>query len=290
MKIDLKMMRKRNWETASLATTVLLFLAAFVPAQAQILGFGDGSNYTLNGYDQPDGVDITNADDPATISNGVLTITTADAGEGRSAYYNTPVSVAGFTASFVYQDNLTGESGVGVADGFTFVIQTESLNAIGAAAPALGYAGSGSINPISPSAADEFYLRNGTGATEYGINGSGAFADAVSSDPVDLADGDPILIQLTYDDTAKTLTEILTDELNPSDTYTTTGAIDITGAVGDMAYVGFTGGTGGGYTLQTISNFTFNAVAVPEPNLFVLIAIGMLGCGLLQVRARRLNS
>lgn len=112
--------------------------------RAQIVGFGNGSNFTLNGYDQPTGQAITNANDPPTISSGILTITTSAAGEGRSAFYNTPQSVAGFTASFIYQDNLTGESPLGVADGFAFVVQNEGLTAVGGSGSGLGYTINGS--------------------------------------------------------------------------------------------------------------------------------------------------
>jgi hypothetical protein len=261
-------------------------------AMADITGFGDGSGFTLNGYDQ-DGVtgDVINTNDPATISGGVLTITNVTEAQGRSAFYNTPQNVHGFAASFVFQDTDLDKSPLGAADGFAFVIQTQGLTAVGGTSAGLGYTIDGSPQPstgspitaIAPSAAEEFYLRNGNGATQFGVSGSGTFGGATSAFPVDLADGDPILITLVYDATAFQLTETLTD-LTTADTYTLIRSADIQDVVGENAFVGFTGATGGAFTSQLISNFTFVS-AVPEPASVCLLGVG----GLLLAARRRRN-
>ncbi len=59
--------------------------------------------------------------------------------------------------------------------------------------------GPASRQAIVPSAGVEFFLRNGNGATTITNNGSGQFANGVSTAPVDLADGDPIQIIIAYD-------------------------------------------------------------------------------------------
>jgi hypothetical protein len=65
-------------------------------------------------------------------------------------------------------------------------------------------------------------------------------------------------------------------------TYSQSSVINLASLLGDNgdAFVGFTGGTGDDYELQTISNFSY--AAVPEPT-----AAGMLGLGIVIALARR---
>jgi legume-like lectin family protein/PEP-CTERM motif-containing protein len=258
------------------------------PGFAQITGFGDGSNFTLSGYDQDNLGNIINTNDPPTISGGTLTITNLTQAQGRSAFFNTPQNISSFIASFTFQNQAADQSPLGAADGFAFVAQSQGLHAVGGTSAGLGYTVNDAPQPpsgpailaIAPSAAEEFYLRNGTGATQFGVNGSGTFAGATPSDPVDLADGDPVLVTLIYDGTAFTLSETLTDLANPLLTYTLTRSADIQDVVGTTGFVGFTGATGGAFSNQLISNFTFSAV--PEPT-----SIGLMAMGTLALVARR---
>ncbi len=257
---------------------------------AQIAGFGDGTTWTLNGRDQdPSGSGvIVNDNDPATISAGTLTITTAMGDEARSAFYNTQQNIASFIATFTYQD--TDQSPLGTADGFAFVVQTQGTTALGGDSSGLGDNIYGSDQPptgpqitaIYPSAAELFYDRSGDdGGTDFGVNGSGSFPDATPTDPVNLSSGDPIEVTLVYNDTLETLSETLLDTTT-GQTYDLTRSADITGALGgDTAYVGFTGGTGGAYSVQTISDFTFTS-GVPEP-----ASVGVMALSLAGLLARR---
>ena len=257
-------------------------------ARATIAGFGDGSAFTLSGYTQDDSGNIVDHTSP-TISSGTLTLTTPTAGEARAAYFNTAQAIGSFTAQFVYRNDASTEGGVGgPTDGFAFVLQNDSrgLSAIGGGGAGLGYGLQNNNQPpsgppltaITPSAADEFYLRNGTGATEYETGGTADFGSADATNPVDLADGDPILVTLVYD--GSLLTETLKDQTT-ADTFTKSYAANIASAVGgSTAFVGFTGGTGGAFSTQTISNFTFGAV--PEP-----ASLGLLGVGALGLMGRR---
>ncbi len=277
--------------------SVLLGLLAVMalsarPSFAQITGFGDGSNFTLNGYDQDNFGNIINTNDPPTISGGTLAITNLTQAQGRSAFFNTPQNISSFIASFTFQNQVTDQSPLGAADGFAFVVQSQGLHAVGGTSAGLGYTVNDAPQPpsgpailaIAPSAAEEFYLRNGTGATQFGVNGSGTFAGATPSDPVDLADGDPIRVTLIYDGTAFTLSETLTDLANPLLTYTLTRSADIQDVVGTTGFVGFTGATGGAFSNQLISNFTFSAI--PEPTSIFLMAMGTLA---LVARRRRID-
>ena len=89
------------------------------------------------------------------------------------------------------------------------------------------------------------------------IQANGTTGGYTTTDPVNEASGDPISVILLYDATGLTLTEILTDTANGS-TFTRTSALpaDIATLVGGTtAFFGFSGGTGGAQSLQTISNF-----------------------------------
>jgi hypothetical protein len=257
-------------------------LAISHAAFADITGFGDGSNYTLNGY-HING-DSTVAD-PATISEGALIISDLTPGQARSAFFNTKQSDLSFIASFIFQDLNTDLSPIGAPDGFAFILQNQGLTAVGGQASGLGVNnpdGPASASAIVPSAGVEFFLRNGNGATTITNNGSGQFANGVSTAPVDLADGDPILITLAYDGLNFQLTEVMTD-LTTNDTYTLNRSFDIQDIIGPTVFVGFTGATGGAYANQTISNFSFVS-AVPEPASLGLL---LIGAPLLAARRRR---
>ena len=87
---------------------------------------------------------------------------------------------------------------------------------------------------------------------------------------------------LVYDGAAFTLSETLTDLANPLLTYSLTRSADIQDVVGPTGFVGFTSATGGAYSKQLISNFSFSAV--PEP-----ASIGLMAMGTLALVARRLR-
>ena len=260
-----------------------------------ISGFGDGASYTLTGYTQDANGNITDNSAP-TITSGALTITTAGAGEARAAFFNTPQSISSFTASFTFQMDPTSSGSLGPSDGFAFVLQNDSrgTSAIGGGGAGLGYglmnnnqppSGSPVLTAITPSAAAEFFLRNGNGASNFETGGTidPNTGNAVGS--VSLVSGDAIAVLLSYDGT--TLTETLTD-LSTSQTYQTSYVENLASALGgNTAYIGFTGGTGGGYSTQTISNFTYSST-VPEPASLALMAIAGAGILLLK-RGKRLG-
>ena len=263
---------------------------------ADISGFGDGSGYTLTGYTQDASGNITDNNAP-TITSGTLTLTTASAGEARAAFFNTPQSIINFTVGFTFQMDPNSSGPLGPSDGFAFVLQNDSrgTSAIGGGGAGLGYglmnnnqppSGSPVLTAITPSAAAEFFLRNGNGASNFETGGTidPNTGNAVGS--VSLVSGDAIAVLLSYDGT--TLTESLTD-LITSQTYQTSYAENLASALGgNTAYIGFTGGTGGGYSTQTISNFTYSST-VPEPASLALMAIAGAGILLLRKRGKKVG-
>jgi hypothetical protein len=70
-----------------------------------------------------------------TISNGVLTLTDGAEEEAVSAYWDTPVSIQNFVASWTYVES------DGNSRGYTFLVQNAGLTALGGTAVNLGYSG-----------------------------------------------------------------------------------------------------------------------------------------------------
>lgn len=280
--------------TTALALIGLALPALTLAAHAQITGFGNGSGFTRTGFTQDNQGNIVD-NTPPTISGGTLTLTTSAPGEARAAYANAPQSVGAFLAQFTYQNTPAPSAPLGVADGFAFVLQNDSrgTSAIGGGGAGLGYGlmnnnqppSGPPLTPITNSAAVEFFLRGSSGgATTFETGGAIDPNSGTPAGPVNLAGGDPILVTLAYNGT--TLIETLTDQTTPANTFTTSYAANIPGAVGKpTAFVGFTGGTGGGYSTQTISGFTF--APAPEPSPVASLGIGLLGLTGLALKARK---
>ena len=191
------------------------------------------------------------------ITSGVLTLTDGNNSEASSAFFGAGQYIGGFIASFTYQT-------AGGADGVTFCLQNSpaGTNALGAAGGNLGYAG------ITPSAAFEININptpvHGGIGIMVGTNGSiGDFSDQgyAGTGPVNLASGDPIYVQLYYQQGV--LQMVLMDPAVPA-TYTTSQAINLPATVGNgSAYVGFTGSDGGTASVQTVSDFLYSYTSPP---------------------------
>jgi hypothetical protein len=232
--------------------------AVVVTTRADITGFNNGVNFTVN-----------NTGGGGSISGGTATLTDNNTFEATSVYYDTPQSISGgFQASFTYQAT-GGSNGFGLADGMTFVLQNQGLNALGGTGSDLGYSG------ITPSAAVALDIWTPFEGTAFATNGSlGSFT---STSPVNLDSTDPIAVSLSYNGTTNVLTETLKDN-TAGTTYSTSYTSDLASVLGaGTAWVGFTGGSGAGTSTQTVSNFSFTN-AVPEPTTLALWA----GCGLMM--------
>lgn len=207
------------------------------------IGFnGTGSGWSANGVASYGG------------GSNLLTLTTSG-NQSASSFFLNKAYVGAFQASWTYQDiNPNGpDSG---ADGTCFVIQNAAsgINAVGGGGGALGVSG------ISPSYELEFniYANNAYGGIGYGFATNGALAYALTSYPIDVADQNPIYVQLDYADGEASLTLMETNGAGGDYIFQKTIPVNIPLLVGaNTAYVGFTGATGGSSSQQTISDFNF---------------------------------
>jgi len=186
----------------------------------------------------------------ATVTSGkVVQLTNGGADEARSAWFSSQLPVQKFTTDFTFQQlNAT-------ADGMTFTIQGQGSTALGTAGGSLGYAG------ITKSVAVKFDLWSNAGE---GTDSTGLYTDGaqpmmpavdLTSTRIVLRSGDVMHAHIVYDGTNLTLT--LTDTVTNA-TATEVFPVNIPSLVGgNMAYVGFTGGTGGATATQNVLSWTY---------------------------------
>jgi hypothetical protein len=203
------------------------------------------------------------------INNNVLTLTDNHGYESASAWYNSPINVNGFVATFTFKV-APGNTGNNEADGFCFVLQNDprGLSALG------GDGNSRGVANISPSVELEFelYGPNGIGLA-YEQNGAiPANNTSISNSAVNVASGHPITVGVYYNrnsgSPANSTATISEYDTVTGGTWSTNIVIgDLIQSLGNLtAYVGFTGGTGGAANTQTVSNFVFvPSVATPAP-------------------------
>jgi hypothetical protein len=206
------------------------------------------------------------------IANNVITMTDGAGSETTAWWYDTPLYIHAFKASWTYQDvGSTGASNA-TADGFTFCIQN---SAAGATDLQTGGGGSGlAYYQLTNSIAlcTELY-DNGdyptsvpldTGGIDIATNGQGSAGVLTGgfiyglTPPVVIISGHPINYSVYYD--GNNYSVKLTDA-------TTSGTFSTNYVVGpiwesnilnsDTAYIGFTAATGGAVSTQTIGNFSF---------------------------------
>src|SRR5262249_48867336 len=169
------------------------------------------------------------------------------------------VGVRGFTTTFTFR--LHEGTQPNPADGLTFILQTNSPTALGGTGGSLGYQG------IGNSVAVKFDVYNNEGETDNstGLFFGGGFPGLphnpgevnipLNPAEINLRSQSTKTITISYDGT--TLTETLFDPTTGV-TKTFTYTVDIPAKVGgDTAFVGFTGGTGGLFSLQDVLTWTY---------------------------------
>ena len=186
-------------------------------------------------------------------------------GQAGSAFTIQQVGIRGFMTTFQFR--LHEGTQPNPADGLTFTIQANGPTALGGGGGALGYQG------IGRSVAIKFDVFNNEGETD---NSTGLFFNGdfpgvphapgevnipLAANNVNLRSQSTKTITLTYNGVTHTLTETIHDptpgQINNGD-FTTTYNVDIAARLGvDTAFVGFTGGTGGLFSLQDVLNWSY---------------------------------
>lgn len=199
-------------------------------------GFSASSNISLNGS--------------AAVSGSTIQLTSAVNNLCGTAWNTDRVPVGAFTTSFSFQ--VTS----GTADGLTFCIQNNLTTSKGSGAGNLGSGG------LTKSVAVKFdiYSNSGEGTSSTGVYINGATPYNVGSfdmsgSGINLRGGHVMNVTLAYDGT--TLTQTVTDATTNA-TFSKSYTVDIpTNTQSKLAYVGFTGATGGASAIQVIRNWTY---------------------------------
>ncbi|HEY0704541.1 MAG TPA: chitobiase/beta-hexosaminidase C-terminal domain-containing protein [Candidatus Acidoferrales bacterium] len=262
-----------NHNSAQFSAPIPVTTTTTINAIASAPGFTDSPMssgiYTINpnattsinfglGFSTPTGMQFNGSTD---LDDSRLQLTNGSVNEAGSAFFTTAMDIRNFTTDFTFQISTEGAG----ADGFTFTIQnsTAGPTALGPIGAGLGYgAGTPGGTPgIGNSIAVKFDIFNndGEGSDSTGLYTNGASptipATSISSSGIIFYEGDSISTHITYDGT--TLTMTLTDNVI-NKTYSQSWAINIPATVGgNMAYVGFTGGSGGLTASQKIESWTF---------------------------------
>jgi hypothetical protein len=264
-------------ETGSTDSLVAVANYQIAPAGTPIINFPNGftnasSLVTVNGTAQFKGSALQLTDTARNVEVG-------------TAWYVAPVNVAAFTTNFTIQ--LLQPS----ANGMTFCIQNQppasaytynnapptstdrvvrwasgGPNTMANSQSGLGYSGStggglgSEITGILNSVAVKFDLWTGSGnTTGLYTNGADAAQNSIdmTSSGLSLHSGHPLAVTVNYDGT--TLKMTITDTVSKA-SYSNNWAINIPATVGgSTAYVGFTGGTGGGTAVQDILAWTYSS-------------------------------
>lgn len=198
------------------------------------------------------------------IQNNLLYLTEGGGAQDTASFYQYPLYIGGFYASFTYQVSSGPNNS---ANGATFCIQNDPR---GAAADGEDGSGLGvgstsppgpvGTSPITPSFELEFniYAANGIGGVGISLDTDGAVTNVLSTSPVLINNGDPINVSLQY--AAGVLTVNLADP-TLSTQFTLKTNVNIPAIVGgSSAFVGFTGSTGGSASTQTITDFSFQSI------------------------------
>jgi hypothetical protein len=210
-----------------------------------VITLGDGTGWTTNsnggGFTPPN----------PSISANQLTLVDGSAGEAASAFYNAPQYIGGFIASFDYAPSGSGNP----ADGITFCLQNDGLNALGGGGGALGYGG------LTSAVAFEMNIFSNVGrGVQVSTNGTtGGYLDIT---PVDLLSGNPIYVQLYY---AQGVLQVFLEDSVTLDLFATNIPVNIPAGVGgESAYIGFTGADGGNSSTEIVQNFQYSSTSTPE--------------------------
>ena len=231
-------------------------LASASPAQASTVITAAFPSFTSTN------IKAFNLNGNAYLNGSVLTLTQASGGEAGTAWWLNKVylgSDRSFSACFSFHMSSLGNGG---ADGITFCVQPSSNSALSSGG-GLGYAG------ITPSFAVELDTYQNTdygdpNANHIGIDLNGSVSSVeTATPPWTMNNGAIYYVWVDYDGATNDL-EI---RLNNSETRPASAllsdTINLSQNIGQQAYVGFTGSTGGSWEEHDIDGLYFNNAYTP---------------------------
>jgi hypothetical protein len=254
----------QNVRLSALLAAAAICALTTLSAQAQT-----GVLYTYNGT--TNGLTLTGNAATAHTSDGtVLRLTPASIGQSGAVYYTTPLPLGnGATFSTQFQFRITNAGGLDPADGFVFVLTTNTTG-LGQGGYAIGYGG-----VAGNSVGIEFdTFENGgddTSSNHIAIDTDGNVTDTALvnvygiancvfgtyQQPGCLSNGDLWTVNISYNGSALTVT--LTDPAEGSSfTALNNYPINLSSILGqNTAYAGFSAGSGSGWENHDIVSWTF---------------------------------
>jgi glucose/arabinose dehydrogenase len=178
-----------------------------------------------------------------------------------SGFFKQALAIDGntsFSTQFTFQ--LSGTQGTNGADGFTFMLQNapNGLTSLGSTGGNLGYGG------ITKSIAIEFDTYQNTFDTSN--NNISILRDGNAISPIvtapatfDLNSGNPLTTWVEYTSATKTLQVFLANSNTKPATAALSTNIDLATVLGDRAYLGFSGATGGSRNAEDIQAWSFSS-------------------------------
>jgi Legume lectin domain len=266
--------------------TTLTFGIASVGQAATINGFGDFSDWQLNGTAKA-----------ATGLTGQQVLRLTDNySQSGSAFSKNKISLAD-NASFgsIFNFQFSNQKSGG-ADGIVFAIQTVS-NVAGGYGGGIGYAG------IKNSVGIEFdnWYNSEVGDpsdSHVGININGSVNSVAKKNIApNLDNGDVWSAWVDYNGATKQLEVRLSQGSERPEEVYLSHAVDLATVLGSTdAFVGFTSGTGGAAANHDVFGFQFNntfkpiegnSQEVPEPITGLVVAAGMGGAALRRAKSKK---
>lgn len=212
-----------------------------------------------------------------TVNGSVLQLTPNTANLTGTAFLKTPVPISAntsFTTRFVFRMNGLGDG----ADGMTFMLQNNSLTALGSPGGGLAYEG------ISQSLAIE--LDTYLGGSDPNGNHIGVLTNGVVSShlatynsPFDLENGSSHTLWAEYDGVTNTLRVYLAQGVvttRPATAVITLANVDLPQLLGPNAWIGFSGATGGSSNTHEVLSWSFFSNAFALPSAPVITSPGAL--------------
>lgn len=187
----------------------------------------------------------------ATATSSQLLLTSGLVNQAGSVFANKLQNIDNFNANFTFS---TIGTSLGIDGGIAFVLQDQSLPALGGAGAGLGYSG------ILHSAALEFnFDPNAINSIGFKTNGQVGYT---INPGFAVGNGDTIAVNMTYNGT--NLLVLIRDVTLGTvfSTSFTTNLVSILGAHG--AYVGFTGSSGTAGNTTTVTGLSFNGFTTSQ--------------------------